>query len=127
MRRSAASASSNSRSYALRFIERCSGFAAFSLLCLMLNACSTPPGPPRIDDLPMYGQPELPRPTQLRQADEQFIATAAAGFGGDRKLASLSWIGEADRFLDNGNLNVAMRRYNQAWLLDDTNYEVYWG
>lgn len=101
--------------------------APVSLLCLLLSACSTPPGPPRVEDLPMYGQPTLPRPTQLKQADEQFIATATAGFGGNGKLASLSWIGEADRFFEAGNLNVAMRRYNQAWLLDDTNYEVYSG
>jgi tetratricopeptide (TPR) repeat protein len=75
----------------------------------------------------MYGQPEIPRPTMFRQADEAFIKTAAAGFGGDRKLASLAWTAQGDRFFAEHNLDYAMRRYNQAWLLNDTNYEVYWG
>ncbi len=75
----------------------------------------------------MYGQPDLPRPTMFKQADEAFVKTAAAGFGGDHRLASLSWTDQADRFLADHNLDYAMRRYNQAWLLDPTNYEVYWG
>jgi tetratricopeptide (TPR) repeat protein len=101
--------------------------ARAALLGLLLGACSSPPVPTQIDNLPMYGQPELPRPTMFKQADEAFIANAAASFGGDRKLASLSWTGEADRYLAEHNLDAAMRRYNQAWLLDGTNYEAYWG
>jgi tetratricopeptide (TPR) repeat protein len=98
-----------------------------ALLALVLAGCSSPPVPTRIDNLPMYGQPEIPRPTMFKQADEAFVKNAAAGFGGDRKLASLAWTDQGDHFLAERNLDYAMRRYNQAWLLDDTNYEVYWG
>jgi len=75
----------------------------------------------------MYGQPSIVRPDFWKRADADFIANASAGFGGDRKAASKAWSGEANRFLAQRNLDYAMRRFNQAWLLDDTNHEVYWG
>jgi hypothetical protein len=75
----------------------------------------------------MYGAPEIPRPTQLKQADERFVRNAAAGFRGDRRLASIAWTDQGDQFLADGNLDFAMRRYNEAWLLDATNYEVFLG
>ncbi len=75
----------------------------------------------------MYGAPEIPRPSLLRQADTRFIQTASAEFGGNRKLASLSWTGQGDRLLASGNLDDAMRRYNEAWLLDPENFEVHEG
>ena len=98
---------------------------AISLCCLA--ACSSPPGPIPVDARPMYGAPEIPRPTLLRQADARFIETAAAEFGGNRKLASLSWTGQGDRLLASGNIDDAMRRYNEAWLLDPDNFEVHEG
>lgn len=101
--------------------------APFPLVCLLLAACSGPPAPPRVENLPMYGAPAIPRPTLLRQADAHFVETAAAEFAGDRKLACISWIGQGDRLLADGNLDGAMRRYNEAWLLDPANYEVYEG
>jgi tetratricopeptide (TPR) repeat protein len=75
----------------------------------------------------MYGAPKIPRPSLLRAADERFIRTASAEFSGDRKLASVSATGQADRALDRGDLDVAMRYYNQAWLLNPENHEVYEG
>ncbi len=75
----------------------------------------------------MYGQPEIPRPTQLKQADEAFVVNAASEFGGDRRLAAIAWTDQADRYFAEGNLDLAMRRYNQAWLLDPTSYEVFLG
>jgi len=75
----------------------------------------------------MYGQPAIPRPEFLKKADADFIAKASSGFGGDRRVASKAWTEQASRFLSERNLDYAMRRLDQAWLLDDTNYEVYWG
>ena len=75
----------------------------------------------------MYGQPELQRPDLLKRADEEFIRSTTAGFRGDRSLASKVWAQEAEKFLKQGNLDYAMRRYNQAWLLDEKNYLPYWG
>jgi tetratricopeptide (TPR) repeat protein len=98
-----------------------------SALLALLVGCTTPPSGPRIDNLPMYGQPGIPRPAFLKKADADFILKASSGFGGDRKVASKAWAEQAARFLAQRNLDYAMRRYNQAWLLDEANYEVYWG
>lgn len=81
----------------------------------------------RLDNLPMYGQPAVPRPEVLRQADKDFITNAVAGFGGSREAASKAWDAQGNRYLQEGNLDYAMRRYNQAWLLDPSSYRPYWG
>lgn len=96
-------------------------------IALLLASCSSTPPPVPVDARPMYGAPEIPRPTLLRQADARFIQTATAEFGGNRKLASLSWTGQGDRLLAAGNLDDAMRRYNEAWLLDPENFEAHEG
>ena len=80
----------------------------------------------RIDDLPMYGQPEIPRPEFLQEADRQFTQDATERVGG-REQASHLWATEAENHMKEGNLHFAMRRYNQAWLLDPNNYKPYWG
>jgi tetratricopeptide (TPR) repeat protein len=92
---------------------------------LVLSACLGPAGP-RIDNLPMYGQPEIARPEWLKQADERFIRDATAA-SGSREKASREWWHEGERFMAQRDLDHAMRRYNQAWLLDPDAYGPYWG
>lgn len=98
-----------------------------AVMALITAGCAHEPPEPRIDSIPMYGQPAVARPEAFRQADEDFIRKSAAGFGGDRKAASRAWYAEGDRFLRELNLDYAMRRYNQSWLLDPDNYQPYWG
>ncbi len=83
-------------------------------------------GGTRIDNYPMYGQPEIERPEFLKKADADFIKSALKGFN-NRKEASKAWWHQAERFMKEGNLDYAMRRYNQSWLLDPQNYRPYWG
>lgn len=90
-----------------------------------LLGCVTTSGT-RIDNIPMYGQPEIERPEALRLADENFIKQASDGFGG-REKASQTWALEGDRFMSEGNFDYAMRRYNQSWLLNPKNFQAYWG
>lgn len=80
----------------------------------------------RIDNIPMYGQPAIPRPDLLKKADEDFIKQASEGLGG-REAASRAWYAQAEKFVANGELDLAMRRYNQSWLLNPNNYQPYWG
>lgn len=80
----------------------------------------------RIDNIPMYGQPAIPRPDLLKKADEDFIKQASEGLGG-REAASKAWYAQAEKFIANGDLDLAMRRYNQSWLLNPNNYQPYWG
>jgi tetratricopeptide (TPR) repeat protein len=80
----------------------------------------------RIDNIPMYGQPNITRPELLKKADEDFIKKASEGFGGN-EAASKAWYVQAEKFLANGDIDLAMRRYNQSWLLNPNNYQPYWG
>jgi tetratricopeptide (TPR) repeat protein len=80
----------------------------------------------RIDNIPMYGQPAIPRPDLLKKADEDFIKQASEGIG-SREAASKAWFTEAEKFFARGDLDLAMRRYNQSWLLNPNNYQPYWG
>ena len=100
---------------------------ALAALVLGMSGCATGPSGPRIDNVPMYGQPATPRPEELRQADDDFIKKAAAGFGGSRENASKAWSDEGNKFLSDLNADYAMRRYNQSWLLNPSNYQPYWG
>jgi len=101
---------------------------SFTFFTLLLSSCALPvPNSQRIDDKPMYGQPEIPRPGYMQKIDEVFINEAISGFGGDRNEASIAWAAVAEDFFRKGNLHYAMRRYNQAWLLDPENYLAYWG
>lgn len=96
-------------------------------LAVALAGCAAAPSESRIDNIPMYGQPGIARPEALRKADEDFIREASVGFDGDRKAASKAWAAQGDRFMQAMNLDYAMRRYNQSWLLSPTNYQPYWG
>jgi tetratricopeptide (TPR) repeat protein len=94
-------------------------------LMLLSGGCATTSGK-RIDNMPMYGQPKIERPDILKKADEDFIKQATSGFG-SREAASKAWYVQAEKFMREGNVDYAMRRYNQAWLLNPNNYQPYWG
>ena len=80
----------------------------------------------RIDSIPMYGQPAIPRPDNLKKADEDFIKEAVAGLG-SREAASKAWFAQGEEYMQRRDLDYAMRRYNQSWLLNPGNYQPYWG
>jgi len=97
------------------------------LIVFSLSESHTAETKPRIDSLPMYGQPAIPRPERLKKADAAFIKKAASGFSGDRKAACVAWCEVGDEFFNKMKLDHAMRRYNQAWLLDPNSYLPFWG
>jgi tetratricopeptide (TPR) repeat protein len=97
-----------------------------AVLASLVAGCSTAPAGARIDNVPMYGQPNIERPDILKKADENFIKDATAAVG-SRERASKVWATQAEEFMKAGNLDFAMRRYNQSWLLDPNNYQPYWG
>jgi len=103
------------------------GCGAVIALIWSISGCATGPAEQRIDNIPMYGQPNIPRPDVLKKADEDFIKQASSSFGGNREAASKAWFVEADKFMSQGNLDYTMRRYNQSWLLNPNSYQPYWG
>jgi tetratricopeptide (TPR) repeat protein len=80
----------------------------------------------QMDQLPMYGGITRSEVPELKEADEKFIADVTAKFG-TREKASAAWVEQGFRFYQQDRLDMAMRRFNQAWLLNPENPEVYSG
>ena len=78
------------------------------------------------DTLPMFGQPKIPRSEELKKADEAFILDSTLRYGnrqaGSNTLAAQGWTAVRSKRAD-----LAMRRFNQAWLLNPKNYSAFWG
>ena len=79
-----------------------------------------------IDQLPMYGGMDRSQVPTLKEGDEKFISSVVAEFGSCEK-ASMAWVNRGFTLYQQDDLAGAMRRFNQAWLLDPSNAEVYWG
>ena len=80
----------------------------------------------RIDELPMYGGFDRSTKGKLIKADEKLISGTKEQFG-SREKASIAFVNTAFRYYQQGKNKKAMRRFNQAWLLNPDNPEVYWG
>jgi tetratricopeptide (TPR) repeat protein len=78
------------------------------------------------DALPMFGQPAITRPDELKKADELFIATAIAKYG-NRNAASRASVAQGWSAIRSGNPAMALRRFNEGWLLNPENPGAFWG
>jgi Flp pilus assembly protein TadD len=78
------------------------------------------------EKLPMYGQPEIARPEPLKKTDEAVIRDATFRFG-SRGAASRALSDQGWASVRKGMFDVAMRRFNEAWLLNPKNYQAFWG
>lgn len=79
-----------------------------------------------IDQAPMYGGMDRSAIPELKAADEKLIADTTSQFG-TRQKASAAFISSGFAYYQRDDLANAMRRFNQAWLLDPNNPEVYAG
>jgi tetratricopeptide (TPR) repeat protein len=79
-----------------------------------------------VDQLPMYGGMDRSADPALRTADERFIGEVTEKFG-SREKASNAWVEQGFRFYQRDDLASAMRRFNQAWLLNPNNPGVFHG
>lgn len=77
--------------------------------------------------LPKYGH--MPKSEEQIKADEWFIVEKMKEeqFKGDRTLASQHTIITGFAYLYRGDIKTAMYRFNQAYLLDSLNTDIYWG
>ena len=93
---------------------------------LLLIGCSTSSVncPEGISLLPRYGS--KPKCPEQIEADRAFLASCDKQFT-SRKLASEHHTVAGWGFFEQRQLDTAMKRFNQAWLLDSTNADVYWG
>ncbi len=97
-----------------------------SLLFTLLVACASPAVAQATDQLPMYGGLDRNSDASLRAADEKLIADTTRHYG-SREKAGAAFVSNAFSFYGRDDLTNAMRRFNQAWLLDPNNPEVYFG
>lgn len=75
--------------------------------------------------LPKYGA--QPKNDAQKAADEKFLASIDSHYKGDRKKAAEDVAARGWQFLRQGNAPDAMRRFNQARLLDSSNGSALWG
>jgi Tfp pilus assembly protein PilF len=80
----------------------------------------------RIDEVPMYGGMDRCQVPELKAGDDKFIADVSRHYG-SREKASGAWVEQGFKYYQQDNLGMAMRRFNQAWLLNPNNPEVYTG
>jgi tetratricopeptide (TPR) repeat protein len=75
--------------------------------------------------LPKYGN--LPKADWQKAADDAYIKATDEEYHGDRKKASTDTAMRGWQLLAGGDLEGAMRRFNQAWLLNNKNGIALWG
>ena len=73
--------------------------------------------------LPKYGH--MPKTEAQKQSDQEFIETALTA-DSTHRMASDHLISLGFKYL-NRDVKTAMYRFNQAYLLDSTNVDIYWG
>lgn len=74
----------------------------------------------------MYGGIDRSQIPEFKEADAWFVSGLASAFG-SREAAASAFVNKGFELYRQDDLQKAMRRFNQAWLLDPKNQEVYWG
>lgn len=74
---------------------------------------------------PKYGL--VPKSEAQLAADAKFIASIEEHYKGNRKKASDEIASRGWQLLRQGNIPEAMKRFNQAWLVDNANGIALWG
>lgn len=77
-----------------------------------------------VNELPLYGEVEK-CPQQL-EADSLFLERVNQTFA-NRKGAIQYHIAEGWKYFYQNDYRSAIKRFNQAWLLDSLDAEIYWG
>ena len=106
-----------------------SALSFFLLVIAVIAGCATsaPLQPAKGGDQePMYGGMDRQSVPALRTADEKLIAGASKEFG-SREKGSDAFVDQGIRLYQADNLSLAMKRLNQAWILNPSNPNVFWG
>lgn len=96
----------------------------FCVLFLALSACNNRRCVDGLDLKPMYGG--VARCEKQQEMDRNFVRDCVAQYG-SKKQACEEMLRFAWKHYAAGNMDLSMRRFNQAWLLDSLNAEAYLG
>ncbi len=99
--------------------------AILIVLALAFGAAFAEASAQEINLLPKYGL--LPKTEVQKEIDAKFLASIDEQYKGNRKKAAKDFSARGWQYLTEGNFPDAMRRFNQAWLLDPANGTALWG
>lgn len=92
---------------------------------LFISSCSLNQScPENINNLPLFGSVKK-CPSQI-EADNIFLSECDKAFK-NRNEAAKYYIEKGWDFFYKKQFDTSIRRFNQAWLLDTTNADIYWG
>lgn len=77
-------------------------------------------------EIPMYGGLDRQADPILKGADDALIEGTTKEFG-TREVASQKFVDQGFRYYFQDDLSTAMRRFNQAWLLNPENPDAFYG
>ena len=96
-----------------------------SAICFVVTGCAhSQDCVDNINKLPMYGG--VKKCKEQIEFDKEFLQDCDKTFK-SRKEASLHMIMRGWQYFYGKKLDTSMMRFNQAWLLDSLNADVYWG
>jgi len=95
---------------------------------LILSACATSGRPLAVsnDQLPVYGGIDRQADPGLRAADDKFTAELIQRYGSPQSAAR-NLLDQGVRYFKAGDYAMAMKSFNQAWLMDPNSPEPFWG
>ena len=95
---------------------------------LLLSACTTSGRPlaDSNDQLPMYGRSDRQVEPGLRAADDRLSAELIQRYGSPQ-AAARNLLQQGVRYFKAGDYAMAMKSFNQAWLMDPNSPEPFWG
>jgi|SRR5471030_74211 len=96
-------------------------FIFFALVWTMHGVCNAQD----ISLEPKYGLAQ--KNAVQNAADVKFLADIDSYYKGDRKTPANEMAARGWKALQDGNMQDAMRRFNQAWLIDNANGAALWG
>jgi tetratricopeptide (TPR) repeat protein len=86
--------------------------------------CAEPDCPKGINMLPMYGH--IKKCTKQLDSDNRFLRACDKQFK-DRQEGAKFYVDRGWGYFYRNHFDTAMMRFNQAWLLDSLNADIYWG
>ncbi len=99
---------------------------SFILFSVNVSPLSAAPRGRGIDQEPMYGGMNRNAYPKLKRGDEVLIAGVTKEWG-SRAKASKAFVEQGIRFYQRGDYSTAIKRFNQAWLIDPGNPDAFWG
>jgi len=100
-------------------------FICTVFVCFFTYGCVQPQDNPQdVNKLPMYGH--VKRTAAQLAADTKFIAIYES-LGRSRKAVAAHLVVRGWEYMDAKQLDSSMINFNQAWLIDSLNADIYWG